>query len=209
MENTHNGAGGVCVTTEAMAEIGQTARAHGLRVHVDGARIFNAAAALGTPVSDLAREADSVQFCLSKGLGAPVGSVLVGSEAFIHEARRVRKMLGGGMRQAGVIAAAGLVALEETPPKLAQDHANARMLGQIVSDAPGLTVELDDIETNIVFFDVDPAMATPVEFARRAEDRGVLLIGFEGTRRLPRRHAPSSERGGCALRGRRDLRNSG
>ena len=114
---------------------------------------------LGTPVSDLAREADSVQFCLSKGLGAPVGSVPVGSEAFIHEARRVRKMLGGGMRQAGVIAAAGLVALEETPPKLAQDHANARMLGQIVSDAPGLTVELDDIETNIVFFDVDPAMA--------------------------------------------------
>jgi len=181
VENTHNGAGGVCITAEHMAEIGRAARAHGLLVHVDGARIFNAAAALGTPVSDLVREADSVQFCLSKGLGAPVGSLLVGSEAFIHEARRVRKMLGGGMRQAGVIAAAGLVALEETPPKLPQDHANARLLAEIVSDAPGLTVELDDLETNIVFFHVDPAMATAVEFAARAEDRQVRLIGFEGT----------------------------
>jgi threonine aldolase len=183
VENTANGAGGVCVSAEAMAEVGRVARAHELLIHVDGARIFNAAVALETSVAEISEEADSVQFCLSKSLGAPVGSLLVGSESFIQEARRVRKMLGGGMRQAGVIAAAGLVALKETPPKLAKDHENARLLAEMVSDAPGLTVDLDNVETNIVFFDVDPALGTPVEFAERLGARGVRLYGFGGTRR--------------------------
>ncbi len=183
VENTVVGTGGVCVPSGAMAEIGQTARAHDLLVHVDGARIFNAAVALDTTVAELSNEADSVQFCLSKGLGAPVGSLLVGSEAFIHEARRVRKMLGGGMRQAGIIAAAGLVALEETPPKLANDHANAQVLAQILSDAPGLTMAEDGVETNIVLFDVDPDCGTSVEFAERVEAKGVRILGFEGTQR--------------------------
>ena len=183
VENTHNGAGGVCVTPQAMSEIRRTARVHDLAIHVDGARIFNAATALDMPVSDLVRDADSVQFCLSKSLGAPIGSMLVGSESFIQEARRVRKMLGGGMRQAGVIAAAGLVALRETPPKLAQDHANARVLAGMVSDVPGLTIDAGQIETNIVFFQVDPAMATAPVFAERVGARGVRIIGFEGTQR--------------------------
>ena len=183
VENTHNSSGGACISPEAMRETGVAAREHGLLVHVDGARIFNAAVALDVSVAELSAEADSVQFCLSKGLGAPVGSLLVGAANFIHEARRVRKMLGGGMRQAGVIAAAGLVALEEIPPKLAEDHANARRLAEMLSEAPGLRIDPKTVETNIVYWEVEPRLATSVEFAARVEERGVRVIGFEGTPR--------------------------
>ena len=183
VENTHNSSGGACISAEAMRQTGAAAREHGLLVHVDGARIFNAAVALGTSVAALSASADSVQFCLSKGLGAPVGSLLVGPAGFIEEARRVRKMLGGGMRQAGVIAAACLVALEETPPKLAQDHANARLLAEMLSEAPGLRIEPATVESNIVFWDVETRLGTSEEFAARVEERGVRVIGFEGTPR--------------------------
>ncbi len=182
VENTHNVAGGTYATPDDMRQIAAAARAHGMRIHVDGARIFNAAAAQNLAVADLVADADSVQFCLSKGLGAPVGSLLVGSRDFIVEARRVRKMLGGGMRQAGVIAAAGLVALDEVAPKLPGDHANARLLAELLSDAPGLHIDLDLVQTNIVFWELGPALGTTGNFAARLEERGVRIIGFEGTR---------------------------
>ena len=183
LENTHNAAGGTCTPPERMAELSETARALGLRVHVDGARIFNAAAALDVPVADLVQGADSVQFCLSKGLGAPVGSLLLGSHDYIHEARRVRKMVGGGMRQAGVLAAAGHVALDEIPPLLPQDHANARLLAELLSDTPGLAVDPDAVATNLVFFDIGPELGPPSVFAARLEDAGVRLVGFDETGR--------------------------
>ncbi len=183
VENTHNGGGGACVSPAAMREIAAAASAHGMRVHVDGARIFNAAAALGVSVADLAADADSVQFCLSKSLGAPVGSMLVGPREFIAEARRVRKMLGGGMRQAGVLAAAALTALEEIPPKLSRDHANARLLAELLSDTPGLRIDPTEVETNIVFWDVEPRLGSAEEFAARLAERGVRVVGFTGTPR--------------------------
>lgn len=183
VENTHNGAGGTCTDLPAMRAIGAEARAHHLVVHVDGARFFNATTALNVRPADLAADADSVQFCLSKGLGAPVGSMLVGRQDFIKEARRVRKMLGGGMRQAGVIAAAGLVALDEVLPKLAQDHANARLLMEIISDAPGLTTYPEATQTNIVFWSVDPRLGTELAFAERLGAQGVRIYGFKGTGR--------------------------
>ena len=183
IENTHNTAGGTCTPPHRMAELIQTAHELGLRVHVDGARIFNAAAALECSVADLAQSADSVQFCLSKGLGAPVGSLLLGSHAYIHEARRVRKMVGGGMRQAGVLAAAGHVALDEIPQRLPQDHANARLLAELLSDTPGLTVDPDAVTTNLVFFDIGPELGPPSHFAARLETAGVRVVGFDETGR--------------------------
>jgi threonine aldolase len=141
LENSHNLAGGTLLTRDRTEDI--CARAHALKipVHLDGARIFNAAVALGESVANLARPADSVMFCLSKGLGAPVGSMLLGSNAFIEEARVVRKMLGGGMRQAGVLAAAGLIALEETPKRLHEDHENARRLAEGLAALPGMKID--------------------------------------------------------------------
>ena len=145
---------GAVLTRERTEELCDGAHALGLPVHLDGARIFNAAAALGESVAALSRPADSVMFCLSKGLGAPVGSMLLGTRAFIEEARRWRKLLGGGMRQAGVLAAAGLVALEESPPKLLEDHANARRLAEGVAELPGVRIDPERVQTNIVIFDV-------------------------------------------------------
>ncbi len=130
LENTHNSAGGTITTPQQMKEVSEVAREHGLRVHVDGARIFNASVALNIEASTLAREADSLTFCLSKGLCCPVGSVVVGSREFVEEARRARKVLGGGMRQAGILAAAGLVALDRMVDRLAEDHENARVLAE-------------------------------------------------------------------------------
>lgn len=183
IENTHNTAGGACTSPERMAELTQTAHDLGLRVHVDGARIFNAAAALECPVADLVQGADSVQFCLSKGLGAPVGSLLLGSRDYVVEARRVRKMVGGGMRQAGVLAAAGHVALDEIPQRLPQDHANARLLAELLSDTPGLTVDPDAVATNLVFFDIGPELGLPTEFEARLDAAGVRVVGFNETGR--------------------------
>ncbi|HZI19061.1 MAG TPA: GntG family PLP-dependent aldolase [Pyrinomonadaceae bacterium] len=177
LENSHNLAGGTVMTRERTEEICDRAHAAGLRVHLDGARVFNAAAALGATVAELSRPADSVMFCLSKGLGAPVGSILLGGRDFIHEARAWRKLLGGGMRQAGVIAAAGLVALEETPPRLAEDHANARRLAEGLAEIRGVRVDPERVRTNIVVFDLDGADATRV-CARLREEHGVLASPF-------------------------------
>jgi threonine aldolase len=154
VENTHNLCSGTPLTPDYMRALGSLARDHGLRVHVDGARIFNAAVALGVDVKSLAEDADSVTFCLSKGLGAPVGSLVCGSKAFIAEARRARKVVGGGMRQAGVLAAAGIVALEQMVDRLAEDHANARLLSAGLSELPWIQVESVPVRTNILYFNV-------------------------------------------------------
>ena len=150
LENTHNMAGGVVTPLAVFEEIWAGAREARLPVHLDGARIFNAAAHLGTHVRELTRGFDSVMFCMSKGLCAPVGSMLVGSAEFIRKARAVRKALGGGMRQAGVLAAAGLIALDEMPARLHEDHANARILAERLAKVPGVALDLDRVQTNIV-----------------------------------------------------------
>ncbi len=175
LENTHNMAGGTVYPLETMREISERAHELGLRVHLDGARIFNAATYLGRPVSELAAPFDSVMFCLSKGLGAPVGSLVAGSRVFIDEALRVRKMLGGGMRQAGVLAAAGLIALDKHPAKLAEDHRNARFLAESLSKIPGIRVDLARVQTNIVMFDVTGTGLTAAEFSKHLKDRGILI----------------------------------
>ena len=147
------------LTVEQMAAVRQVAEAHGLAVHLDGARIFNAAVALGVDVSAIAAQADSVQFCLSKGLAAPVGSLIAGPAAFIKEARHIRKMVGGGMRQAGVLAAAGIVALEKMVDRLAEDHTNARRLVEGLADIPGYRVSPDRVQTNLVMIELEGADA--------------------------------------------------
>jgi threonine aldolase len=154
LENTHNRHGGTCISPEAIAAVAEVAHAAGVPVHVDGARLFNAAVALGRDVREFTAPADSITFCLSKGLAAPVGSVVCGSAAFIERARRVRKMVGGGMRQAGILAAAGVVALERMVDRLAEDHVNARALAEAVAKMPGLSVDLDSVQTNIVIIRV-------------------------------------------------------
>lgn len=155
LENTHNRHGGTCCTPEEIAAVAAVAHAAGVPVHVDGARLFNAAVALKRDPREFAAPVDSVTFCLSKGLGAPVGSVVCGSAAFVERARRVRKMVGGGMRQAGILAAAGLVALERMVGRLADDHANARTLAEGLATLPGLAVDLASVQTNIVIVRVD------------------------------------------------------
>lgn len=153
LENTHNRAGGRVLPQQEVEEVTACAKSHGLATHLDGARIFNAAEFLGLSVAEVGEPFDSVMFCLSKGLGAPVGSLLVGSEKFIDRARRFRKMLGGGMRQAGVVAAAGITALQEMPEKIRDDHRRARQLGDALSQIDGLSTA-DPVETNIVMVEV-------------------------------------------------------
>ncbi|HIC88770.1 MAG TPA: low-specificity L-threonine aldolase [Anaerolineae bacterium] len=182
VENTHNRCGGAVLTPEYMHQVGQLARRHGIRVHVDGARIFNAAVALGVDVKELAADADSVTFCLSKGLAAPVGSVIVGSREFIAEARRNRKVLGGGMRQAGIIAAAGIVALNEMVDRLAEDHVNAQRLAEGIAELPGVVLDPSSVQTNIVIFELHRDDLTPAELAQRLQVRGVRLLPIGGRR---------------------------
>lgn len=183
LENTHNRCGGAPLTAEYLAAVGRLAKDHQLKLHVDGARIFNASTALGVDVRELAAPADSVSFCLSKGLGAPVGSVLCGGRDFIAEARRNRKVLGGGMRQAGVIAAAGIVALTEMVDRLAEDHANARKLAEGLAETDGVAVDLAGVRTNIVYFDVTRADMDAPALARRLKTEGVAVLAA-GPRRL-------------------------
>jgi threonine aldolase len=178
LENTSNLAGGAVYRVGTANEICDRAHDAGLPVHLDGARIFNAGVALGQPVAALTRKFDSVMFCLSKGLGAPVGSMLVGSRAFIEEARLVRKMLGGGMRQAGVLAAAGLIALEQTPQRLHIDHENARFLAQGLAEIPGIKLDPAKVVTNILFVDVSGTGLASFEISKRLAGRGVLASGF-------------------------------
>ncbi len=177
LENTSNLAGGSVYPVEISKEICERAHQGGLPVHLDGARIFNASVASGRSVVDLTRQVDSVMFCLSKGLGAPVGSMLVGSKEFIEEARLVRKMLGGGMRQAGVLAAAGLVALEESPKRLHIDHENARFLAQGLAEIPGIKIDPAKVVTNILFFDVSVTGLSSFEISKRLAAQGVLANG--------------------------------
>jgi threonine aldolase len=173
LENTHNMWGGVVYPTARVNEICDHAHDAGLKVHLDGARVFNAAAALGESVAEMTRKVDSVMFCLSKGLGAPVGSIVVGSQGFIDKARVYRKMFGGGMRQAGVIAAAGLVALEKSPGRLHIDHQNARRLAEGVSRIPGFAIDAAKVRTNIVIFDCSKTGNTAVEWCEILYKRGV------------------------------------
>ena len=154
VENTHNRHGGTCCTPEEISAVAAVAHGASVPVHLDGARLFNAAVALRREAREFTRDVDSVTFCVSKGLAAPVGSVICGSAVFIARARRVRKMLGGGMRQAGVIAAAGIVSLERMVNRLAEDHANARTLAEGIARLPGLRVDLASVQTNIVIFGV-------------------------------------------------------
>ncbi len=160
-ENTHNRHGGIVWPLEALRAASDTAHEQGLRVHLDGARIFNAAVALGVDASDIADCADTVTFCLSKGLACPVGSVFCGSEEDVEEARRWRKRLGGGMRQVGVLAAAGLIALEKMVDRLAQDHANARTLAEGLAELPGVRCDLGRVQTNLIYFELEK-MPAPV-----------------------------------------------
>ena len=159
LENTHNRCSGGVLTPEDTARVAAVAHAAGASVHLDGARIFNAAVALEVPAGELTRDVDDVSFCLSKSLSCPVGSVLCGSQEFIDQARKWRKMVGGGMRQAGILAAAGLVALDTMIDRLAEDHANARRLAQGLANIDGLEVDPDRIQTNIVIFAVAPSSA--------------------------------------------------
>jgi threonine aldolase len=177
LESTHNLAGGTVYPAETIADIAEHTHAAGLKVHLDGARIFNAAAVLGRSVADITRPVDSVMFCLSKGLGAPVGSMLVGPREFIAKARIRRKILGGGMRQAGVLAAAGLIALEESPKGLPRDHENARFLAKGLAQIAGILLDPAKVVTNIVMFDVDNR-ATAAAFCDRLRSRGVLCSAF-------------------------------
>jgi threonine aldolase len=184
LENSHNLAGGTLLTRERTAELCAGAHSLGIPVHLDGARIFNAAAALQETVAALAAPCDSVMFCLSKGLGAPVGSMLLGTRAFIDEARRWRKLLGGGMRQVGVIAAAGLVALEESPQILHEDHANARRLAEGVAELPGVEIDPARVVTNIAIFDVAGTGQAADAICARLHSRGVLASGFGSSIRM-------------------------
>lgn len=182
IENTHNRCGGSPLTVAYMQAIGRLAREHGLLLHVDGARIFNAAVALGVDVKALAADADSITFCLSKGLAAPVGSVVCGNRAFIAEARRARKVVGGGMRQAGVIAAAGIVALEQMVDRLAEDHANAEALAAGLAELPGVAPEPVAVRTNIVYFKITrPDMDAPALVAR-LDAAGVRMLPLDPRR---------------------------
>jgi threonine aldolase len=155
LENTHNRHGGTCCAPEEIAVVAAVAHGAGVPLHLDGARIFNAAVALGRPARDFVRDVDSVTFCVSKGLGAPVGSLVCGAAEFIARARRVRKMLGGGMRQAGIIAAAGIVALERMVDRLAEDHVNARTLAEGLARLPRLSIDPASVQTNIVILNID------------------------------------------------------
>src|SRR2546423_7680642 len=184
IENSHNLAGGSVMTRARAEEICENTHGKNLPVHLDGARIFNAATALNETVANLARPADSVMFCLSKGLGAPVGSMLLGTRAFIDEARVIRKMLGGGMRQAGVLAAAGLIALEESPKGLREDHANAKLLAGGLAALPGVKIDPEKVVTNIVIFDVAETGMAADAICGQLRERSVLASGFGSSIRM-------------------------
>ena len=190
LENTHNRCNGTPLDAAYMERAAQVAADCRLKIHVDGARVFNAAVALDCPVADLVARADSVSFCLSKGLAAPVGSLVCGDRVFIAAARRMRKVLGGGMRQAGVLAAAGIVALEEMVFRLADDHANARRLAEGLSKIPGLEIDPSAVRTNIVFFTVADPRMNAAQLAERLTAVGVRLLALDPRRLRAVTHVP-------------------
>ncbi|MCG8348174.1 MAG: low-specificity L-threonine aldolase [Chloroflexales bacterium] len=181
LENTHNRCGGVVLTPDYMAQVHAQAQQASLPLHLDGARIFNAAVALDVDVRELTQHVDTVQFCLSKGLAAPVGSIVAGSRAFVQRARRIRKMLGGGMRQAGIIAAAGIVALNEMVERLAEDHANARQLAEGLAVLPGIVLDPARVQSDIVIFEL--VEHDRDQFLAALREHGVLM-GRMGGRRI-------------------------
>lgn len=177
IENTHNRCNGSSLSADYTDSVASLAHAHGLKFHIDGARIFNAAVDQGVPVSRLTQKADSVTFCLSKGLSAPVGSVICGSKAFIEKALRVRKQLGGGMRQAGILAAAGIVALDTMVERLADDHANAKTLAKGLAQIPGIMIDLETQHTNMVYFSLDPGLPLDLIQLKKKLAASGLLVG--------------------------------
>jgi threonine aldolase len=182
LESTHNRGGGSIYPLETLQALRRVATEHGLAVHLDGARLFNAAVATGIPAKEMAAQADSATFCLSKGLGAPVGSVITGTRAFIDRARRARKMLGGGMRQAGIIAAAGIVALETMVDRLQEDHANARVLAEGLASLPGIAIDLAAVQTNIVIFTVNRSDLDAPGLAVKLGEQGVKCFAVSPER---------------------------
>jgi threonine aldolase len=176
LENTHNRCNGSALTPQYTESVAKLAGERDLSIHLDGARIFNAAVALGVDVTELTRHADSVSFCLSKGLSCPVGSLICGSSQFITEARRYRKVLGGGMRQSGIIAAAGIAALEQMVDRLAQDHENAGRLAKGIARTSGLSIELNKVQTNIVYFNTADNRFTAETLVRQLSDRGIKIL---------------------------------
>jgi threonine aldolase len=180
LENTHNLCGGTVLTPAYMAEVASQARAAGVPVHLDGARVFNAAVALGEDVQAITRHVDTVQFCLSKGLAAPVGSIVAGSGEFIARAHRARKLLGGGMRQAGIIAAAGIVALREMIERLVDDHRHARLLAEGLATIPGIAIDLGCVQTDIVRFDLIHERLSVAQFLVALREHGILMGSMGG-----------------------------
>jgi threonine aldolase len=180
LENTHNNCGGSVITAQETKAAAELAHRRGLRVHLDGARIFNAAVALDVDARELCAPVDTVQFCFSKGLAAPVGSILCGSAETVAKARRVRKLLGGAMRQAGVIAAAALVGLEEMRDRLAEDHRNAKALANGLARISGVRIDADRVVTNIVSFEIDPAWMDPGAFAKECAEKGLRISRYLG-----------------------------
>ncbi len=173
LENTHNRAGGTIVPLESMRAYRQIADQHGMKIHLDGARVFNASVALGVPVKEIAQHVDSVNFCLSKGLRSPVGSVLCGTQEFIEKARIWRKRLGGGMRQSGLLASCGIVSLTKMVDRLAEDHARAKRVARQLTEVPGLNIEMDTVQTNMVMVNTERPAAAWIE---RLRERGVWAI---------------------------------
>ena len=206
-ENTHNRRGGVAWGPDVMRKLASLAGRHGLRLHIDGARIFNAAAALDVSVADLADGADTVQFCLSKGLGAPFGSMIVGSSDLIQRARRTRQLVGGGMRQAGMMAAPGLLALRDGPGRLADDHRRAKQLGDVIDDLPGLRL-VSPVYTNLIFVTWDPNVLDLNVFSRRG-GQAWRRRRWVSRGHVPAGHAPSDQRRGHRRGGRRFGRRRG
>ncbi len=193
LENSHNLAGGTVMTAEHCAEICNEAHDLNIPVHLDGARIFNAAVALGESVAELSKNCDSVQFCLSKGLGAPVGSMILGTKEFIKEARSWRKLFGGGMRQVGVLAAAGLIALEESPKILHIDHENAKRLAIGVANLKSVSIDAEKVATNIVIFDVSDAKLSSPEICARLKEHEILASPFGNAIRMVTHYDVSRE----------------
>jgi len=201
LENPHNSGGGIVAPLDLMADLCATAHRGGLAVHLDGARLFNASVALGVPAAEIAAHADSVMFCLSKGLCAPVGSMLAGPADWIAEARRARKMLGGGLRQVGVLAAAGIVALETMVERLAEDHENARRLAEGLAGIPGLDVDLECVQTNMVFAEVVAHGLDAASFVAGLAAAGVRAGAVGSTRvRLVTHHGVGASGVDAALR---------
>jgi threonine aldolase len=195
LENTQNLCGGYPLTKDYMVQIGSIARRHHLKVHVDGARLFNAATALQVDPRELVADADSVSICLSKGLAAPVGSLICGSEEFIAAALRMRKLLGGGMRQAGIIAAAGIVALNDMVERLADDHANAKKLALGIADIEGLSIDPAHIQSNIVYFEITREKTTSEQLVTALDNEGVrvLPVGRDRIRAVTHYHISSDD----------------